>query len=117
MRRFLLLVVVLLSACTAKEAIKTPVNIIGMLFGAVPPPEQTTVLQELTKEYDLCVAEGGGPECAQIAYSTVRKVKGLDEKQLPKGVVIIRREGQTVVEQQEEPATPPPTPSSTPSPT
>ncbi|HEX4910619.1 MAG TPA: hypothetical protein VFV64_07655 [Permianibacter sp.] len=93
----------LLTACTAKEAIKTPVNIIGMLFGAVPPPEQTTVLQELTREYDICVGDGGGPECAQIAYANVRKAKGLDEKPLPEGIVIVRQDGETVVTQQPTP--------------
>lgn len=102
-RLCLLLPMVLLAACTAKEAIKTPVNIIGMLFGAVPPPEQTTVLQELTREYDICVGDGGGPECAQIAYANVRKAKGLDDKPLPKGIVIIRKDGETVVEQQPTP--------------
>lgn len=110
MRRTLLLVtgalLVVLTACTAKQAIKTPVNIIGMLFGAVPPPEQTTVLQELTKEYDLCVADGGGPDCAQVAYSTVRRAKGLDDKPLPAGIVIIRKDDETVVEQAPVPAEP-----------
>lgn len=103
MRLILLSIAFVLAGCTAKEAIKTPVNIIGMLFGAVPPPEQTTVLQELTKEYDLCVADGGGPECAQVAYSTVRKVKGLEDKPLPEGVVIVRKDGETVVEQNPPP--------------
>lgn len=103
MRLLSLILVALLTACTAKEAIKTPVNIIGMLFGAVPPPEQTTVLQELTKEYDLCVADGGGADCAQVAYSTVRRAKGLDDKPLPAGIVIVRKDDETVVEQQPTP--------------
>lgn len=83
---------VLLSACSVQQGTKDTVNVIGMLFGAMPEPDQTTVLQELTEEFDRCQAAGGGDECAQEAYATVRKVKGMPEKPLPTGVVIVRED-------------------------
>ena len=82
----------LLSACTVQQGVKGSVNLIGMLFGAIPEPDQSTVLQELTAEFDRCRAAGGGDECAQEAYATVRKVKGMPEKPLPTGVVIVRED-------------------------
>ena len=92
MRQLLLIGALCLTACTVKEGATNTVNVLGMLFGAMPPPEQTTVLQELTREYDRCKAAGGGDECAQEAYAMVRKVKGMPEKPLPEGVVIIRED-------------------------
>lgn len=92
MRHLLLVTLLCLSACSVKQGAKNTVNVLGMLFGAIPEPEQTTVLQELTAEYDRCKAAGGGDECAQEAYATVRKVKGLPEKPLPPGVVIVRED-------------------------
>ncbi len=88
-----LVLVLLLAGCTAKEAIKTPVNVLGMLFGRLPPPPQTTVLQELRREYEKCVGDGGlEAECTQQAYETVRLAKGLDSTRLPAGTVTVRRD-------------------------
>ncbi len=87
-----------LAACTAKDVAVNSAALSRMLFGYIPPPEQTTVLQELTREYDRCVADKGDEVgCRQIAYDMVRKVKGMDRQPLPPGVVIIREENGTVI--------------------
>lgn len=97
MRIVLLLLV--LSACT-REQVQTGMMIPRMLFGYLPPPEQTTALQEMTKEYDMCMAIKADPKtCTQDAYDTVRLVKGMDRKPLPEGIVIVREEGGQVVKQ------------------
>lgn len=92
----LMLSAVLLSGCTAKQAIKTPVNILGALFGYTPP--QTTMLEELNQAYEMCKASGGGEECVQEAYQTAQQAKGITPKALPKGTVIVREVKETTGE-------------------
>lgn len=89
-KALILLSAFFLSACTMKQAIKTPVNIIGGLFGYQPPPPQTTLLQELTQAYEICVGAGGGDECVQEAYAIAKQSKNIPEKPLPTGTVIVR---------------------------
>lgn len=79
-----------MAGCTAKQAIKTPVNLLGGLFGYRPPPPQTTMLEELTQAYDMCKAEGGGDECVQEAYAVAKRAKAIPEKPLTEGTVIVR---------------------------
>ncbi len=97
MRLFLLLL--LLTACT-REQVQTGMMVPRMLFGYLPPPEQTTVLQEMTKAYDMCMAaKSDAPGCTQEAYDTVRVAKGLEREPIPEGIVIIREENGTVIKE------------------
>lgn len=73
-----------LSACSGVEVSPT-------LAGYIPPPPQTTVSEELKLEYDRCVKLGKKVNCAQAAYDIVRKVKGLEPRKVPEGIVIILR--------------------------
>ena len=59
------------------------------IFGYIPPPEETTVSEELQLEFARCEKINKDRNCAQIAFDTVRKVKGLEPRKVPKGVVII----------------------------
>ncbi len=77
--------ILLLSACSGKDAF----NFTRALLGYTPPPEETTIGEELRLEFKRCEKEDPNRNCAQIAYDTVRKVKGLDPRKVPKGVVII----------------------------
>ena len=88
----------LLTACAGSG----PVPFIGALFGYTPPPEETTIAEELKLEYDRCMKIGEEENCAQWAYDIVRKVKGLEPRAVPKGVVIIL-EGDGNVEKEEQP--------------
>ena len=74
-----------LSAC----ADVSPFQVMQGLFGYVPPPEETTVGEELQLEFKRCEKIDPNRNCAQIAYDTVRTVKGLEARKVPKGVVII----------------------------
>ena len=74
-----------LNAC----ANSSPLDVARGLLGYTPPPEETTVNEELQLEYDRCMKIGGEKNCAQAAYDVVRKVKGLEPRKVPKGVVII----------------------------
>ncbi len=94
-----LVLLCLLSACT-REQLQTGMMIPRMLFGYLPPPEQTTALQEMTKEFDRCMAANpDAPTCTQEAYDNVRLVKGMDKQPLPEGIVIVREENGSVVKQ------------------
>jgi|GEM_PF-3194474 len=72
-----------LSSCSGK------IPILGDLFGYTPPPEELTVSEELQQEYDRCMKIGREKNCAQWAFDIVRRVKGLEPRTVPKGVVII----------------------------
>ena len=74
-----------ISAC----ADTSPIQVMQGLFGYTPPPEETTISEELTLEYDRCMKIGKEKNCAQAAYDVVRTVKGLEPRAVPKGVVII----------------------------
>ncbi len=74
-----IVLVVLLSSC----------GVVRHLFGYIPPPEETTVSEELRLEFERCEKINKDRNCAQIAFDTVRKVKGLEPRKVPKGVVII----------------------------
>jgi len=82
---FTLLVVLLLSACSGKEAF----NFTRAILGYTPPPEETSIGEELKLEFKRCEKIDPNRNCAQIAFDTVRKVKGLEPRKVPKGVVII----------------------------
>lgn len=86
MKNLLAIITVLfLSAC----ADSTPFQVLQGLLGYTPPPEETTVGQELQLEFARCEKIDSDRNCAQIAYDTVRTVKGLEPRTVPKGVVII----------------------------
>jgi hypothetical protein len=75
----LIIIVFLLSSC----------GFVRHIFGYIPPPEETTVSEELQLEFDRCEKINKNRNCAQIAFDTVRKVKGLEPRKVPEGVVII----------------------------
>jgi len=76
---------ILLASCAETG----PLEVARGLLGYTPPPEQTTVGEELQLEYDRCVKIGKKKNCAQAAYDVVRVVKGLETRPVPKGIVII----------------------------
>jgi len=80
-----LLLVLFLSAC----ADTTPFQVLQGLLGYTPPPDETTVGEELQLEFERCEKINKNRNCAQIAYDTVRTVKGLEPRKVPKGVVTI----------------------------
>ncbi|MET1256529.1 hypothetical protein [Aliikangiella maris] len=92
-----------LSAC-AKNG--TPLDFMRGLFGYTPPPEETTISEELKLEYQRCKKVGVDKNCAQAAYDVVRKVKGLEPRTIPKGVVIILEGDGGHGEQEEEQSAP-----------
>lgn len=59
------------------------------LFGYIPPPEKTTISEEMQLEFERCMKIGDSDNCAQEAYDVVRRVKGLEPRAVPKGIVII----------------------------
>lgn len=77
--------ITVLSGCAGS----TPFEVMQGLMGYVPPLEETTVGEELRLEFARCEKIDPNRNCAQIAYDTVRTVKGLDPRTVPKGVVII----------------------------
>lgn len=77
--------IVVLASC----ADSTPLEVTRGLLGYIPPPEETTVGEELQLEYDRCMKIGAKKNCAQAAYDVVRVVKGLEPRPVPKGIVII----------------------------
>jgi hypothetical protein len=84
----ILLLCSLLAGCQSNNALE----ITRSLFGYTPPPKKTTVLEELQLEYERCMKIGIEEDCAQAAYDVVRKVKDLDPKVVPKGIVVILQE-------------------------
>lgn len=85
-KRFIsLLSVIVLAGCAGS----TPLEVVQGVFGYVPPPEELTIAEELRSEYERCVKIGQDDNCAQVAFDLVRKVKGLEPRTVPKGVVII----------------------------
>ena len=84
-----LISIVLLVSTLLACAESTPLDFARGLFGYTPPPEETTISEELQLEYDRCMKIGGEKNCAQAAYDVVRRVKGLEPRKVPKGVVII----------------------------
>ncbi|MBV1909566.1 MAG: hypothetical protein KUG78_09615 [Kangiellaceae bacterium] len=77
--------VLLLSAC----ADFSPLQLARGILGYVPPPEVTTIGEELQLEFERCEKIDKDRNCAQIAYDSVRTVKGLEARKVPEGVVII----------------------------
>ncbi len=67
----------------------TPFQALQGLLGYTPPPETTTVGEEMKLEFARCEKIDPNRNCAQIAYDMVRTVKGLEPRKVPKGVVII----------------------------
>ena len=59
------------------------------MAGYVEPPEETTILEELKLEFRRCIKVDSDRNCAQLAYDVVRRVKGLEPRTVPKGIVII----------------------------
>ena len=74
-----------LTAC----ADNSPMDVARGLLGYTPPPEETTISEELQLEYKRCMKIGVEKNCAQAAYDVVRRVKGLEPRVVPEGVVII----------------------------
>lgn len=74
-----------LFGCSASS----PLEVVRGLLGYIPPPEETTVSEELKLEFERCQKIGVEKYCAQAAYDVVRRVKGLEPRTVPKGVVII----------------------------
>lgn len=67
----------------------SPLDIARGLFGYIPPPEKTTISEELQLEFERCMKIGDSDNCAQQAFDVVRRVKGLEPRTVPKGIVII----------------------------
>jgi len=80
-----LLVCLSLASC----ADSSPLEVARGLLGYIPPPEETTISEELQLEYERCKKIGEEDNCAQAAYDVVRVVKGLEPRPVPKGIVII----------------------------
>ena len=74
-----------LFGCSGQEAL----DVTRGLLGYIPPPENTTISEELKLEYQRCIKIGESKNCAQDAYDVVRKVKGLEPRKVPEGIVII----------------------------
>ena len=70
-------------------ASSSPLDFFRGVFGYIPPPEETSIGEELQLEYERCIKIGGEKNCAQAAYDIVRTVKGLEPRSVPKGIVII----------------------------
>jgi len=87
----------LLSAC----AEMSPFQFAQAILGYTPPPEETSIGEELRSEFKRCEKVDPNRNCAQIAFDMVRKVKGLEPRSVPKGVVIIL-EGDVEMESDEE---------------
>ena len=81
----ILLLATMLTAC----ADSNPLQVMQGLLGYIPPPEETTIGEELKLEFKRCEMIDPNRNCAQIAYDVVRTVKGLEPRKVPKGVVII----------------------------
>lgn len=80
----------------------SPFQVLQGLLGYTPPPEETTIGEELRSEFERCEKVDPNRNCAQVAYDMVRKVKGLEPRKVPKGVVIIL-EGDVQTEDPDEP--------------
>ena len=91
-----LLLALMLTAC----ADSNPLQVLQGILGYIPPPEETTIGEELKLEFKRCEMIDPNRNCAQIAYDMVRTVKGLEPRKVPKGVVIIL-EGDVDVEPSE----------------
>jgi len=96
-KAFVLSTSLFLSACSGTS----PLQVVQGLLGYIPPPEKTTVGEELKLEFERCEKIDPNRNCAQIAYDVVRKVKGLEPRKVPKGVVIIL-EGDVKMESEEQ---------------
>lgn len=80
-----LLLVVILTSC----ADSTPFQVLRGILGYIPPPEETSIAEELKSEFERCEKIDRNRNCAQIAYDMIRTVKGLEPRKVPEGVVII----------------------------
>jgi len=96
-KAFVLSLSLFLSACSGAS----PLQVVQGLLGYIPPPEKTTVGEELKLEFERCEKIDPNRNCAQIAFDVVRKVKGLEPRKVPKGVVIIL-EGNVKMESEEQ---------------
>jgi len=86
MKKILILILaLLLSAC----AEVTPFQFLQNMLGYIPPPEKMSIADELRAEFERCERVDPNRHCAQIAFDMVRKVRGLDPRTVPKGIVII----------------------------
>ncbi len=85
----------------ANCAEQTPFQIAQSLLGYTPPPEETTIAEELRLEFKRCEKTDPDRNCAQIAYDVVRRVKGLEPRKVPEGVVIIL-EGNVKIENEDK---------------
>jgi hypothetical protein len=86
MKKIALMMLTLLTLTGCQSA---PFKALQGLLGYIPPPEETTVGEELRLEFARCEKIDPNRNCAQIAYDVVRTVKGLEPRKVPKGVVII----------------------------
>ncbi len=77
--------IVLLSACSNQDT----THIMRDFLGYIPPPAETSIDDELKLEFKRCEKINADRNCAQLAYDIVRKVKGLEPRKVPKGIVII----------------------------
>lgn len=97
-RFYYLLLIVFITACANNSSL----DVAQQLFGYIPPPERTSILEELQLEYDRCMRIGIEENCAQAAYDTVAKVRGLEPRIVPKGFVTILRENSSVKDDQQQ---------------
>ena len=89
MKKTSFVLITLLTFLLTSCADTSPFRVMQGLFGYTPPPEETTIGEELILEFKRCEKIDPNRNCAQIAYDMVRTVKGLEPRKVPKGVVII----------------------------
>ena len=75
------------AACSIKPG--GALDIARHLLGYTPPPEPTSIGEELALEFERCNKIDPERNCAQIAFDMVRNVKGLEPRRIPEGIVII----------------------------
>ncbi len=80
------LLTLLLTSCAGGPS---PFQVMQGILGYIPPPEETTIGEELILEFKRCEKIDSNRNCAQLAFDMVRTVKGLEPRKVPKGVVII----------------------------
>ncbi|MEE4246513.1 MAG: hypothetical protein V2I33_13975 [Kangiellaceae bacterium] len=80
--------VTMIVACANMSAL----DITRALFGYIEPPKAESMMDTLTREYNLCMKVDPSRDCIQVAYDITRSEQGLDPKALPTGYVTVVRE-------------------------
>lgn len=81
--------VLLYSFCLSACAQVSPFVVMQRLLGYIPPPVETSVGEELKREFQRCEKIDPTRNCVRIAIDVVRAAKGLDKRRTQKGTVTI----------------------------